>query len=125
MTMRNQSYAIERFLNNFSEKKTITEVIDLIKHDPKVDLLVDFKSLPLDFSWSARSDQLTGSYKIMLLPKLYLNGEPYEAPAWQDLVIQDGFSKLETAFMKALKKSVSSVQRSISQKKSTPSLKLD
>jgi hypothetical protein len=112
MTMRNPSYAIERFLNNFSKNNTLKEAIDLIKKDFKVDLTIHFESnLPISLAWDVASNSLTGSCKITVFPKLVINGELYEASFRHDLVMPPSFDGLEAAFLAALKESLMSAQR--------------
>ena len=110
--MQNPSYAIERFLNNFSKNTTINEAIAFIKKDSKVDLTIHFESnLPISLAWDVASNSLTGSFKITIFPKLVINGELYEASFRHDLVMPASFDGLETAFIKTLKESLASVQR--------------
>ena len=111
--MINPSYAIERFLNNFSKNNTINEAIDLIKKDSKIDLTIHLESnLPWSLSWDVASNSLTGSCKITLFSKLVINGELYEAPFKHDFKLPvNGFAGLEAAFVSALKQSLGGVQR--------------
>ena len=111
--MLSQSYAFTQFHENFSKINTVKELKTLIENDPKIDLVVDFKTLPLDFSWSAKFDQLTGSGKIMLFPKVFINGELYEVSGWHDMAFPlDGFSGLESALMKSLREAFLTMGRS-------------
>ena len=110
--MLNPSYSLEKFFSNFSEKTSINQIISLIQSNPNLDFVVDFKTLPLDFSWSAKFDQLTGSGKIMLYPKIWINGELYEASGWHDMSFPlDGLSGLESALVKALRESLLTMGR--------------
>ena len=110
--MLSQSYAFTQFQTNFSEKTSINQIISLIQDNSNFDLVVDFKTLPLDFSWSARFDQLTGSGKIMLFPKVFINGELYEASGWHDMAFPlDGLSGLESALMKSLREALLTMGR--------------
>lgn len=107
--MHNPCYSIEEFQTNFSKITTINEAI-AFSQDPKIDLSVVIRAIQIDTNWDFKSDSLTGSQKIMLLPKLCINGELYESPCWHDFV-PTGFNGLEQAFLKALKESVAKAQR--------------
>ena len=111
--MLNPAYEdFRKFQNIFSEKTSISQIISLIQSNPNIDLVVDFKTLPLDFSWSARFDQLTGSGKIMLFPKVFINGELYEASGWYDMSLpMNGLSGLEYALVKALREAIATAVR--------------
>lgn len=121
--MHKPCYSIEQFRSNFSEKSSINEAITLFQ-DPKIDLSVAIRATQIDTNWDAKSNSLTGTHKILLLPKLYLSGELYEAPCWQEFT-PTGFNGLEEAFLKALRQALASMQRNVPSKGSTPSLKLD
>ena len=109
--MLNQSYSIERFLNKLSKTTSAKEVTDLINSTKNI-LQVEVKSLPLEFSWDAGLDQITGSAQVSLYPKLRINGELYQASSWHKLTIPlNGFAGLEHAFLTALKSSINTVQR--------------
>ena len=111
--MLNQTYSIERFLNNFSKNNTINEAIALIKKDSIVDLTIHLESnLPISLCWDAKGDTFTGHQKITIFPKLVINGELYEAAFKHDLVMpMNGFAGLEAAFMKTLKESITTTQK--------------
>ena len=113
--MLSQSYAIEQFRSNFLEITTIKELISLIKGDPNANLLIemrslplDFRSLSLDFSWDVKPDNFRIATKIELSFKLWINSVLYEAPCWLELS-PSGFADFEPAFLKALKQAIASV----------------
>lgn len=110
--MLNKAYdALRKFQNKFSEKHTIRE-INALFGDPKLDLTIHFESnLPWSLAWNLSSNSLTGSCKITISPKLVINGELYEAPCKQDLVLPSSCDGLEAAFLKALKESIGAVAR--------------
>ncbi len=108
--MQNTSYAIERFLNNFSKNNTINEAIAFIKKDPKVDLSLQITSLPLDLSHDFGTDSLTRSGQITLLPKLYVCGELFECRPCH-MLMPPSFGELEGAYLKALRDSLSTAGR--------------
>lgn len=111
--MLNPSYAIERFLNNFSKKNTLKELIDLIKKDPKVDLTIHLEAnCPISLCWDPRSDAFTGSQSFTVFPKIVINGELYESACKHDFKLPvNGFAGLKAAFLKTLRKAIGSVQR--------------
>nr|VFK44766.1 MAG: hypothetical protein BECKSD772F_GA0070984_11951 [Candidatus Kentron sp. SD] len=113
--MLSQSYAIEQFRSNFLEITTIKALISLIKGDPNANLLIemrslplDFRSLALDFSWDVKPDNFRIATKIELSFKLWINSVLYEAKCWQELS-PSGFADLEPALLKALKQAIASV----------------
>nr|VFK43189.1 MAG: hypothetical protein BECKSD772F_GA0070984_11391 [Candidatus Kentron sp. SD]VFK48806.1 MAG: hypothetical protein BECKSD772E_GA0070983_11431 [Candidatus Kentron sp. SD] len=113
--MLNQAYSIAKFSENFSKITTIKELISLIKGDPNANLLIemrslplDFRSLSLDFSWDVKPDNFRIATKIELSFKLWINSVLYEAKCWQELS-PSGFADLEPALLKALKQAIASV----------------
>ena len=113
--MLNPAYSIEQFRSNFLEITTIKELISLIKGDPTANLLIeirslplDFRSLSLDFSWDVKPDNFRIATKIELSFKLWINSVLYEAKCWQE-ISPKGFADLESALLKALKESIASV----------------
>jgi len=110
MTMRNPSYAIERFLNNFSKNNSINEAIAFIKKDLNLDLSLQITSLPLDLSHDFGTDSLTGSGQITLLPKIYLCGELFECRP-SHMLMPPSFGELEAVLLKTLKDSLSTAGR--------------
>nr|VFK43632.1 MAG: hypothetical protein BECKSD772F_GA0070984_11526 [Candidatus Kentron sp. SD]VFK44467.1 MAG: hypothetical protein BECKSD772E_GA0070983_103814 [Candidatus Kentron sp. SD] len=113
--MLNPAYSIEQFRSNFSQITTIKELISLIKGDPTANLLIEMRSLPLDFralsldfSWDVKPDNFRIATKIELSFKLWINSVLYEAPCWQELSPK-GFADLEPALLKALKQAIASV----------------
>ena len=113
--MLSQSYAIEQFRSNFLEITTIKELISLIKGDPTANLLIeirslplDFRSLSLDFSWDVKPDNFRIATKIELSFKLWINSVLYEAKCWQE-ISPKGFADLEPSLLKALKESIARV----------------
>nr|VFK44846.1 MAG: hypothetical protein BECKSD772F_GA0070984_11983 [Candidatus Kentron sp. SD] len=114
--MLNPAYSIAKFSENFSQITSLKELISLIKGDPKANLLIemrslplDFRSLSLDFSWDVKPDNFRIATKIELSFKLWVNSVLYEAKCWQELSPK-GFADFEPAFLKALKESIASVR---------------
>ena len=108
--MQKSSYSIQKFSENFSQKTSISEIIKLVKTNSNVDLAVDFVSKGLTFDF--RSDAFVGESHAIILPKLHINGELYQASGWHNLTIPlNGFAGLEHSFLTALKSSISTMQR--------------
>nr|VFK81332.1 MAG: hypothetical protein BECKSD772D_GA0070982_13121 [Candidatus Kentron sp. SD] len=106
--MQKSFYAIEQFRSNFLEITTIKDLISLIKGDPTANLLIEIRSLPLDFralaldfSWDVNPDNFRIATKIELSFKLWINSVLYEATCWQELSPK-GFADLEPELIKAL-----------------------
>ena len=110
--MLNQAYSITKFYENISQINTIKALKTLIKGNSCLDLSIFLETnLPISLAWDLAANSITGSCKITIFPKLVINGELYEAPCKQDLVLPSSCDGLEAAFLKALKESLGAVAR--------------
>ena len=92
--MLNQSYSIAKFSENLSKTSTTTQLIELIQGHPNIDLYVDFR---IEGCWYVRDDNFSPCTKLMLMPKLVLNGEAINKP-WQAVKV-NGMQSIQADFL--------------------------
>jgi|DEB0MinimDraft_10_1074344.scaffolds.fasta_scaffold114176_1 hypothetical protein len=97
--MLNQSYSIQKFSENLSQTNTTKQLIELIQSHPNLDLYVDFRVV--EGCWYVRDDMFSPCTKLMLMPKLLINGESIDKP-WHPVKV-DGMQSLQADFLRGLK----------------------
>jgi len=99
LLMLNQSYSIQKFSENLSKTNTTKQLIELIQSHPSLDLSVDFRFV--EGCWYVGEDLFSPCTKLMLMPKLLINGESIERP-WHAVEV-DGMQSLQADFLRGLK----------------------
>ena len=97
--MLNQAYSHEKFFSNLSRTNTTQQLIELIQSHPNLDLSVDFRFV--EGCWHVRDDMFLPCTKLMLMPKLIINGESIERP-WHPVKV-DGMQSLQAGFLDGLR----------------------
>ena len=97
--MLNQAYSHEKFFSNLSQTNTTKQLIELIQSHPNLDLYVDFRFV--EGCWYVRDDMFSPCTKLMLMPKLLINGESIERP-WHAVKV-DVMQSLQADFLRGLK----------------------
>ena len=97
--MLNQSYSIQKFSENLSKTNTTKQLIELIQSHPNLDLYVDFRFV--EGCWYVRDDMFSTCTKLMLMPKLLVNGESIDKP-WHAVQV-NGMQSLQADFLRGLK----------------------
>ena len=100
--MLNQSYSIQKFSENLSKTNTTKQLIELIQSHPNLDLSVDFRFV--EGCWYVRDDMFSPCTKLMLMPKLIINGESIERP-WHAVKV-NGMQSLQADFLDGLKEAL-------------------
>lgn len=97
--MLNQAYSHEKFFSNLSKTNTTKQLIELIQSHRGLDLYVDFRSV--EGCWYVRDDMFSPCTKLMLMPKLLINGESIDKP-WHKVKV-NSMQSLQADFLHGLK----------------------
>ena len=100
--MLNQAYSHEKFFSNLSKTNTTKQLIELIQSHPNLDLYVDFRFV--EGCWYVGEDLFSPCTKLMLMPKLIINGESIERP-WHAVQV-NGMQSLQADFLDGIKEAL-------------------
>ncbi len=106
--MHKPCYSIEKFLSNFSQVTTKKALNQLIQSDKNLEMVVNYRSV--EGSWYVSDDMFSPNSKLLIMPKVWIAGEVYEAP-WTRVEMRK-MEDLEVQFLEALKRSAKTLQRS-------------
>ena len=100
--MHESSYSIQKFSENLSKTNTTKQLIELIQSHPSLDLSVDFRFV--EGCWYVGEDLFSPCTKLMLMPKLIINGESIERP-WHPVKV-DGMQSLQADFLDGIREAL-------------------
>ena len=113
VAMLNRSYSIQEFHKKVSEAKTLGQLSNLLQ-DPRLDLSIHItSSLPWGLCWDVYGGSLTGDCRMDILPKLLINGEPWEVSNQESLIFSNFYrwDDLGNQFLLSIKRSLKGVQK--------------